>query len=186
MRAAHALAMADIYGLGRRLGNARAGFWGALIFATVPFVVFSVTNFRLDLPLAAMMALALYTLVRSDDFTSERWSLGLGMVFGLGMLTKPPFAVYVLPPFLWSLWRAVPSTDRGRRFGERLPLSPWALLSPCRGTGPASSACPCRSSTAPSNRPRSSESGAADGHGASVLWALRKNRKARPILWLAR
>jgi 4-amino-4-deoxy-L-arabinose transferase-like glycosyltransferase len=117
MMASLALAMAAIYGLGRRLGNARAGFWGALIFATAPFVVFSLTNFRLDLPLAAMVALALYTLVRSDDFTSGRWSLGLSVVFGLGMLTKPPFAVYVLPPFPWSLRRAVPSADRGRRLG---------------------------------------------------------------------
>ena len=117
MMASLAVAMAALYGLGRRLGDAPAGVWGALLFATAPFVVFSLTNFQLDLPLSAMVALALYVLVRSRDFASVRWSLGLGAVFGLGLLTKPPFAVYVLPPFLWSLCRALRAPDRGRRLG---------------------------------------------------------------------
>jgi hypothetical protein len=157
MMASLALAMAAIYGLGRRLDNARAGFWGALIFATAPFVVFSLTNFRLDLPLAAMVALALYTLVRSDDFTSGQWSLGLGMVFGLGMLTKPPFAVYVLPPFLWSLWAR-------RALGRPRPTT--------RGSG-------CRSRPARSCRPavvRAPPLRPAHADPQPLL---------RPILWLA-
>jgi 4-amino-4-deoxy-L-arabinose transferase-like glycosyltransferase len=36
----------------------------AFLFATAPFVVFMLLNFQLDLPLAAMVALALYALVR--------------------------------------------------------------------------------------------------------------------------
>src|SRR5262249_23258119 len=51
MMASLALAMAALYGLGRRLGDAPAGAWGALLFSTAPFVVFSLTNFQLDLPL---------------------------------------------------------------------------------------------------------------------------------------
>jgi len=59
MMATLALAMAALYGLGRCLADAETGVWVALAFATAPFVVFSLTNFQLDLPLAAVVALAL-------------------------------------------------------------------------------------------------------------------------------
>ena len=90
------VAMACVYGLGRRLSGPETGLWAAFFLGTAPFVVFSLTNFQLDLPLAAMVALALYALVRAEAFTDARWSLALGVALGLGMLTKPPFAIYQL------------------------------------------------------------------------------------------
>ena len=117
MMAFLALAMAALYGLGRRLADAETGVWAAFLFATAPFVVFSLTNFQLDLPLAAMVAFAVYALVRSESFGNARWSLALGAVFGFGMLTKPPFAIYAAPPVLWGLWCALRSPDRRRRLG---------------------------------------------------------------------
>ena len=98
-----ALALACVYGLGRRLADVETGLWAAFLFATAPFVVFSLTNFQLDLPLAAMVALTLYAILRTEDFGRPGWSLALGAAVGLGMLTKPPFAAYVGPPLLWSL-----------------------------------------------------------------------------------
>ena len=38
-----------------------------------------------------------------------------GLVLALGMLTKPPFAVYLLPPLLWTIWRVVSARERRRR-----------------------------------------------------------------------
>ncbi len=114
--------MACLYGLGRRLVDVETGLWAAFFFVTAPFVVFSLTNFQLDLPLAAMVAAALYALLRAEEFSRGDWSLALGAALGLGMLTKPPFAVYVAPPLLWSLWRALRSTDRRRRLA-------WAAAS---------------------------------------------------------
>src|SRR4030095_10577152 len=112
-----AIALASIYGVGRSLFDTETGLWASLLFATAPFVVFSLTNFQLDLPLAAMVALAVYALVRSEDFARPRWSPALGLVCGLGMLTKPPFAIYVAPSLLWSLWRATRAPDHRRRLG---------------------------------------------------------------------
>src|SRR6266478_5404506 len=109
-----AFAMACVYALGRRLSGPETGLWAAFFLGTAPFVVFSLTNFQLDLPLAAMVAMALYTLVRAEDFSEPRWSVALGAALGLGMLTKPPFAIYVLPPFLWSAWRAMRAPGRAR------------------------------------------------------------------------
>jgi 4-amino-4-deoxy-L-arabinose transferase-like glycosyltransferase len=104
-----------IFGLGRRLLDADAGLLAAFLFATAPFVVFMLFNFQLDLPLAAMVALALYMLVRTEDLALRRWALGLGLVLGLGLLTKPPFAAYLSGPLLWVAWRGLRAPDRRAR-----------------------------------------------------------------------
>ena len=117
MLAALALALGAIFALGRRLLGAEGGLLAAFFFATAPFVVFSLTNFQLDLPLAAMVAVALYALARTEDFARPCATLGLGVVLGLGMLTKPTFAAYVLPPLCWSLATAWRAADRRRRLG---------------------------------------------------------------------
>jgi hypothetical protein len=105
----------SVFGLGRRLLDEEAGLLAAFLFATAPFVVFSLLNFQLDLPLAAVVALALYTLARTEDLSVGRWVLGLGLVLGLGMLTKPPFAAYLSGPLLWAAWRALRAPDRRAR-----------------------------------------------------------------------
>jgi hypothetical protein len=95
--------MAAIYVLGRALAGGGAGVAAAWVFGTAPFVVFSTLRFQLDLPLAALVATALLLVVLSDGFTRLAWSLLAGVVFGIGMLTKPPFAVYLLPPIVYIL-----------------------------------------------------------------------------------
>ncbi len=110
-----ALGVAAILALGRRLHGVETGLLAAFLFATAPFVVFSLTNFQLDLPLSAMVALALHALARTDAFSRGAWCVILGIVLGLGMLTKPPFATYVLPAMLWLAWRAWRAPDRRRR-----------------------------------------------------------------------
>jgi hypothetical protein len=97
--------MAATYALGRAVGGGAAGVAAAWIFGTAPFVLFSALRFQLDLPLAALVATALLVLWRTEGFTRVSWSLLAGVVFGLGMLIKPPFAAYLLPPVLWVLIR---------------------------------------------------------------------------------
>ena len=117
-----ALGLAATFALGRHLFDVETGLLAALLFGTAPFVIFSLTNFQLDLPLAAMVAAALYLLVRSEGFSRPGWCAALGVVFGLGMVTKPPFAGYVVPVFGWTLWQALRAADRRRRLG-------WLALS---------------------------------------------------------
>jgi len=105
------LGMAAVYLLGRRLAGSTEGVVAAVVFGCAPFVVFSALRFQLDLPLAAMVALALFVVLQTDGFTRLGWSLAAGVVFGLGMLTKPPFAAYVVVPVLL----VAASSDRRRR-----------------------------------------------------------------------
>src|SRR5262245_11190045 len=111
-----ALGVAAVFGLGRRLLDVPHGLLAAFFYATAPFVVFSLMNFQLDLPLASMVALALYTLIRTEQFDRPGRCLTLGIVLGIGLLTKPTFWTYVLPAVLWSAWLAWRAADRRRRF----------------------------------------------------------------------
>ena len=112
------VAVLATWGVGRRLLGEPAGLLAAFLLATAPFVTFSLTNFQLDLPLTAMVALALYALVRAEHFARRGWTLALGLVLGAGMLTKPPFAVCVLPALAWSVARAARMPDRGARLSR--------------------------------------------------------------------
>jgi len=107
-----------VYVLARRFAGATEGVVAALVFATAPFVVFSSLRFQLDLPLASMVALMLVVLLRTDTFEHRGWSVATGLVLGLGMLTKPPFAAYVLAPLV-----VVAARIRARRALANLALA---------------------------------------------------------------
>jgi 4-amino-4-deoxy-L-arabinose transferase-like glycosyltransferase len=87
-----------VYRLGCVLASEPVGQGAALLFATAPFVVYCLLRLQLDLPLAAMVALALVAILATEDFTRRGASVLCGVIAGLGMLTKPTFALYVLPP----------------------------------------------------------------------------------------
>ncbi len=112
-----ALGLAATFALGRHLFDVETGLLAAFFLGTAPFVVYSLTNFQLDLPLMAMVAATIYALVRTEGFSHAGWCLVLGVALGLGMVTKPPFAGYVLPVFGWALWQALRAADRRRRLG---------------------------------------------------------------------
>ena len=119
------LGMGATYLLGRRFSGGAAGVVAATAFGTAPFVVYISLRFQLDLPLAAMVALAIEALLRTEDFRRLNWSLAAGIVVGLGLLTKPTFLVYVLVP---TVWLAVQIADRRRlanaALGRRVGSSP--------------------------------------------------------------
>jgi hypothetical protein len=100
------LGMAAVYALGGALAGRAVGTVAAVLFATAPFVVYSALRMQLDLPLAAMVAVALVVLLATEGFTRPGAVLLCGVVWGLGMLTKPTFALYIVPPAAWVLLRA--------------------------------------------------------------------------------
>lgn len=103
MIAALALGMLATYLLARPAVGEAGAAMAALMYGTAPYVVFSVLRLQLDLPLAAMVALALVVLREADGLRHLGWALLAGVVLALGMLTKPPFGVYVAPALLWLL-----------------------------------------------------------------------------------
>ena len=200
------LAMACVYGLGTRLSGPETGLWAAFFLGTAPFVVFSLTNFQLDLPLAAMVALALYALVRTEAFIDTRWSLALGVALGLGMLTKPPFAIYVLPPFLWALWRAMRALGGARSLGRVVAALGVAAALALPWYGPRLFGLPMQilsrsfKQAAEQQNPEPLTAAGLSYYPRVLptefgllagllllwgLWALGRDRAARALLWLA-
>ena len=112
------LALVSVFLLGRRLFDAPTGLAAGLFLGTAPFVVYSCTNFQLDLPLASVVSFALLVLVLTEDFSRRSWSVVLGLTLALGMLVKPPFAIYLFPPLALVSWRAWRGADRGTRVGN--------------------------------------------------------------------
>lgn len=91
------LGMLAVRAIGRATVGSTAGTAAALLFATAPFAVYSMLRLQLDLPLAAMVALALASMLATEGFTRPGAALACGIVCGLGMLTKPTFPLYVAP-----------------------------------------------------------------------------------------
>src|SRR5262249_50511592 len=124
-----AVGIAAVFALARDLWGDRDGLLAAFFFATAPFVVFSLMNFQLDLPLAAMVATTLWALRRTGGFRRATACAGLGIVLGLGMLTKPTFPVYVAAPLLWALFSGGRPGERRRRLaGLGLALLVTAVI----------------------------------------------------------
>jgi hypothetical protein len=92
--------------LARHVAGDAAGAMAAVLFVTAPFTIFLSLRFQLDLPLASMVAVFLLTLVWARDLRSVPVAIGAGALFGLGMLTKPTFAVYALPASVVVMARA--------------------------------------------------------------------------------
>ena len=97
------LGMAATYLLARRWASGAGAVVAATLVGTGPFVVNLALRFQLDVPLMAMVAVALETLLRTDGFRRPAWSLAAGLILGLGLLTKPPFAVYLAPAIVLTL-----------------------------------------------------------------------------------
>jgi len=95
--------MAATYLLARDLAGVAAAVPAAWLFGAAPLVIARAVRFEVDLPLAAIVALALLLLSRTDRLTRIGMSALAGLVLGVGMLVKPTFALYVAGPLLWLL-----------------------------------------------------------------------------------
>jgi hypothetical protein len=95
--------MAATFLLARDLGGASAAVPAAWLFGTAPIMVATSMRFQLDVPLAAVVAIALLVLSRTDRFTRTGMSAVAGVVLGIGVLVAPTFVLYVAPAVAWLL-----------------------------------------------------------------------------------
>jgi 4-amino-4-deoxy-L-arabinose transferase-like glycosyltransferase len=82
--------------LGRALFSARAGFIAALLYTTLPGVVFSALIISTDVPLLFFWALALLALWQVLAKPDWRWAVVAGAAFGLGFLSKYAMSYFLL------------------------------------------------------------------------------------------
>lgn len=104
------LGMAATYALARPFAGGGGAVVAAALFGGAPVVFHHALRFQLDVPLASLVATFLAVVLATDRFTRPGWTMLAGVLLGLGMLTKPPFLLFVAPPCLLVLART-----RGRR-----------------------------------------------------------------------
>ncbi|HZI51400.1 MAG TPA: glycosyltransferase family 39 protein [Terriglobia bacterium] len=90
------------YGIARRLIEPGAATLAAVTVSFIPFLVWLSRETMLEYWLTAMVAMALWTLIESKDFSNSRWSIAFGICSGLGMLTKWTFVIFIALPAFWA------------------------------------------------------------------------------------
>jgi 4-amino-4-deoxy-L-arabinose transferase-like glycosyltransferase len=147
------VAIIATFALGARMGGRRAtGLLAAMLLAACPQLAGFSRLYWMDLPLLAVTAVALWTLLCTEDLTHVRGCVALGVMLGLGLLTQHTFPIFVAGPLGWVAvrsWRVSPSRTvrhlavvtlcalavAGLWFGPTLRAA-WLNYAYSRGVGP--------------------------------------------------
>jgi 4-amino-4-deoxy-L-arabinose transferase-like glycosyltransferase len=97
----------SVYGIGKVLHNEWVGLFAAAIAGLMPIINNMSRTYNWDFPLGAMVCLSIYLLLRSEDFSSRKYSLLFGVSAGLGLLTKWSFFCFVIGPAVYALYRGM-------------------------------------------------------------------------------
>ena len=92
------------YFLGRELYTRKIGFLAALLLLSFPLVIRLGASAMMDIPLAFFFSLALLLLLRLSRAPSFWLASGIGVVIGLGLLTKYIMVLLFLILFLYFLF----------------------------------------------------------------------------------
>ncbi|MBS1493522.1 MAG: glycosyltransferase family 39 protein [Bacteroidetes bacterium] len=126
----------SVYQIGKRIYNEEAGVFAAFCISMFPIVSEYTRDYMLDLPLAAMIAAAVYSLIRTNDFSSRAGSIRFGVMLGLGMLTKWTVILFLIVPVIYYLKECFVLTAKKSRIIVNFLLSviialivslPWYL-----------------------------------------------------------
>jgi 4-amino-4-deoxy-L-arabinose transferase-like glycosyltransferase len=85
-----------VYGIGERLAGPRLGALAALVVGTSEGAFLFTREYIFALPAAALLACAVFAVLRSDGMRRRRWALAAGAALGL-MLQARTMAVAIVP-----------------------------------------------------------------------------------------
>jgi len=129
-----AILLWSVYGIGRVLYGRKVGLLAACLVSFYP-ILFSISRLSyVDYALTAMVALAVYLLLKTDGFRHRGWSLAFGLGMGLGLLTKWPFIAFAGVPIAYEAWHSGAlkrllfvswGGARGSTRRRRVVTSPW-------------------------------------------------------------
>ncbi|MBV8650983.1 MAG: glycosyltransferase family 39 protein [Alphaproteobacteria bacterium] len=103
-----------VWGIAKRLYDARIACWSAVVYITLPAVSLSAAIISTDVPLLLCWAVALYGFIRareapreatgpSPDASARRWWIVVGIAAGLGLLAKYAMAYWLISALLFVL-----------------------------------------------------------------------------------
>lgn len=84
-----------------------------VLTATMPLIFGLSRLFFVEYALMTAVVAWLYALVRSEHLTRRGWTIGLGLLGGLGLLLKVLFPLYVAGPAVLIFWQRLKRRPRG-------------------------------------------------------------------------
>jgi 4-amino-4-deoxy-L-arabinose transferase-like glycosyltransferase len=87
----------SVFGIGRILAGVRVGLFAAVIVSLFPGVFAMSRVLMVDFPLAAMLSLSIYLMLKTEYFVNTKYSFLFGLSAGLGLLTKVSYLIFILP-----------------------------------------------------------------------------------------
>jgi 4-amino-4-deoxy-L-arabinose transferase-like glycosyltransferase len=96
-----AIVIAATYGVGRRLLKPLPAALAAMLVGFFPYMVWLSRETLVDYWLTAIVALAMWLLIRTEEFSDQNASIAFGVVCGLGLLTKWTFPLFIAPAAIW-------------------------------------------------------------------------------------
>jgi len=96
------LLIISIYKIGAIFGRS-TGILAAFICSFYPAIFLTSRHFSLELALCAMVSLGIWLLLKTKFFKSLFYSVMLGIILGLGQLTKQTFFLYISGPLIISI-----------------------------------------------------------------------------------
>jgi len=99
----------SVYKLGEYLFNKEAGLLAAIILSFYPAVYGSSRLFREEFGLMGMVPLSMLFLFKSEGFKNLIYSLLFGIIFGVGLMVKAPFIIFITGPMIYILIKSITS-----------------------------------------------------------------------------
>jgi hypothetical protein len=90
------------YGIARFVMEPGSAVLAAMLANFIPLLLWLSRETMLEYWLTAMVAVSLWTLFKSREFSNTKWSLAFGLCCGVGMLTKWTFVIFVALPAVWA------------------------------------------------------------------------------------
>lgn len=99
----HTVTAGLMFAIGRKLFDARTGFWTAATYLLLPSVTLSSHLISTDVPLLMLWAAALLAFLHLEESNGTGAAVAMGVAIGLGMLAKYAMAYFLLCAAIYSL-----------------------------------------------------------------------------------
>jgi 4-amino-4-deoxy-L-arabinose transferase-like glycosyltransferase len=100
-----AVLMFATYGIAATVLSPWLAAVAAVLTTFYPYLLWMSRETIIDYWLSAIVAAAMWALIKTKEFSHLRWSLGFGALAGIGMLTKWTFPFFLILPAIWCARR---------------------------------------------------------------------------------
>ncbi|MCX5714495.1 MAG: glycosyltransferase family 39 protein [Candidatus Omnitrophica bacterium] len=104
------------YGIGKALFNYQVGLLSSFLVGMFPGIFALSRSFQIEVALTAIVALTFYLFVL-NRFQSIKFSFIVGIIMGMGLLTKEPYSIYLFPILLYFFLQPENRKDWKRMIG---------------------------------------------------------------------